>query len=61
MIDLDCPECGGETLHVEVEYETESLSYLANLVEKDCECELTDTQQETLMEEAIEKYTESDE
>jgi hypothetical protein len=62
MIDLDCPECGGdEVLHVQVEYEDESQCYIANIAEQDCDCELTDTQTDSIAEDAIERYLEPDE
>jgi len=62
MIDLDCPECGEvDGLRFKVEFEPESDSYIANLDEQACECKLTDTQMESLSEDACERYTESDE
>jgi hypothetical protein len=61
MIDLDCPECGeDEALHFTVEYEPDTQEYVANLTEQDCDCELTDTQIESLGSDAAEKWTEPD-
>lgn len=61
MIDKDCPECGEiDSLRIEVEFEPESDSYHANIEEQACECKLTDTQVESISEDAIESYTESD-
>ena len=62
MIELDCPECGEiDSLRVKVEYEPESSGYIANLDEQACDCKLTDTQTESVCEDACERYTESDE
>lgn len=62
MITLDCPECDEvDSINIKVEFDPEDQGYHANLDEQSCECLLTETQMETLYEDACERYTESDE
>lgn len=62
MISLDCPECqNDEALRFTVEYDTDQGVYRAELERQDCDCELTDTQLESLRDDAAERYVEPDE
>ena len=62
MIDLTCPECDNdEALHFTVEYDADQGVYRAELESQDCDCELHETQLESLRDTAAEVYIEGDE
>jgi hypothetical protein len=61
IINLDCPECtADEALRFSVEYDPDDQDYHARLEDQECDCELTETQMQSLTNDACERWIESD-